>query len=158
MHLGFRHILFALSVVMVGGLISCGDDVDIPKTPLEGLIEGQEWSFKFGNAYPEIAGQIPKYKFLLLSNEEFGDDPCPIRTSTKKHVRMILPLGTGSYSIPFSNFNESVKFDMGDGRVFSATSGFIEIFGVDQNQLVGYIQAVLDEDNIVEGRFVVEIC
>lgn len=155
----FKYLLLALALGVLYSLVSCGGDgVDIPKTPLEGFVEGQEWIFKFGNAYAYSGGTIPKYTFRLLSTDELGNDPCPVVSTTNAHVRMVLPLGTGSYSIPFADFNETVKFDYGDGRVFSATSGFIEIFAVDQNQLVGYIQAVLDEDNIVEGRFFVEIC
>ncbi len=154
----FKHFIFILGLGGLSFSISCGDKIDIPNTPLAGKIDGQDWEFKFGNAYIFSGGQIPEYTFRLLSTSELGNDPCPIVSTTKAHLKMVLPLGTGSYSIPFSDFNETVKFDYGNGTVLAATSGFVEIFAIDQNQLIGYIQAVLDDDNIVEGRFVIEIC
>ena len=73
---------------------------------------------------------------------------------------MILPFGSGSYSLPLPIFDESVKFVLGDGTVFQATSGIIEVFAIspDTQQLVGYLQADFDEDNSVQGRFIIDLC
>ncbi len=153
------------SCFIIGGisftilLSSCkADEIDLPDEPLAGKIDGQDWETKFGNAY--IYSSDLKYKYLLLSTAELGDDPCPILSSSNPHLQMILPLGTGSYSLPLPVFSENVKFVLGDGTVLSATSGFIEVIAInpDTNELVGYLQADFDEDNEVMGTFIIELC
>lgn len=155
----FRRCFFIGAFLFISILISCkGDDIDLPNDPLAGKIGGIDWDYKFGNGYPfSFDG---KFKFLLLSTMESGQDPCPIVSSGNPHLQMVLPYGTGSYTIPLSIFDESVKFVLGDGTVFQATSGIIEVFAInpDTQQLVGYIQADFDEDNSVQGRFIVELC
>ena len=140
-------------------LISCkGDDIDVPDVPLGGNIGGADWEYKFGNAY--LFSSELKYKFLFLSTLKPGEDPCPIISSSNPHLQMILPFSTGSYSIPLPQFDENVKFVLGDGTILSATSGFIEVIVInpDTQQLVGFLQADFDEDNSVQGRFIVELC
>ena len=161
MHLinGFRRCFFIGAFLFISILISCkGDDIDVPDVPLAGKIGSTDWDYKFGNAY--LFSSELKYKFLLLSTLESGEDPCPIISSSNPHLQMILPFAAGSYSLPLPLFDENVKFVLGDGTVFQATSGFIEVIAInpDTQQLVGYIQADFDEDNSVLGTFIVNFC
>jgi len=136
--------------------ISCGDDqIDVPDVPLAGKIDGVDWEYKFGNGTPTVDF---KYKFLLLSTKELGDDPCTVVSTTNPHLEMILPLGTGSYSLPLSGLNNSVKFVHGDGVVLSAVAGFLEIVAIENGRLIGYIQADDGGGNEVLGTFIAELC
>jgi hypothetical protein len=146
-----------LLLLALAGFTACGDDeTDIPNEPLTGTVAGEPWNYKFGNA-TLFTGDF-KYRFLFLSDLEIGEDPCTIVNSTNPYIQVILPLQTGSYSLPLTPPQENLRFIYGDGTVLSAASGFIEVFAIDQARIVGYIQAEIDDDNSVEGRFVVEIC
>jgi len=137
-------------------LISCGgDQIDVPDVPLAGKIDGVDWEYKFGNGTPTVDF---KYKFLLLSTKELGDDPCAIVSTTNPYLEMILPLGTGSYSLPPSVINTSVKFVHGDGVVLSAVAGFLEIVAIENGRLLGYIEADDGGGNKVLGKFILELC
>lgn len=149
-----------LGVITISSqLISCkGDDIDLPDVPLAGKIGGVDWEYKMGNA---TFVSIPdKYRILLLSTREAGDDPCPIVSSGNPHLQMILSLQSPSFTLPLPVFDESVKFVLGNGTVLTATSGFIEIVAIDYDsqQLAGYIKADFDEDNAVLGTFIVDFC
>jgi len=147
-----------LGVVALSGILtSCGDDeLDIPDEPLAGQVGGADWEFKLGGG--TLFSSDFKYRFLLLSDKETGDDPCSIVSTSNPHIRMIIPLSTGSYSLPLPVFSENVKFVLGDGTILSATSGFLEIVAIDNRQLVGVLQASFDEDNEVLGTFIVDLC
>ena len=139
-------------------LISCGDDqIDVPDTPLAGKIAGSDWEYKFGSA--SVFSSDGNYRYLLLSTQEVGDDPCPIVSTSKPHLEMILPLAIESYSLPLFG-NNSVKFVFGNGTVLSASAGFLEIIAIDPDsrQILGYLKADFDDDNAVLGTFIVEIC
>lgn len=152
-----RFIILRGAVSLFCLLIACGDDqINVPDVPLEGKVAGVDWKYKFGGA--SLFSSDFKYKFLLLSTIEFGDDPCPIISSSKPHLQIVLPLNTGSYSLPLPIFSENLKFVMGDGQIRSATAGFIEIVAIDNGQLISYLKADFDEDNQVLGTFVVELC
>ncbi len=161
MHLSrFKYFVLILALAGLSFSISCGDQIDIPKVPLEGKINGMDWSAAdYGNTTLVQGGPIPKFTYRLLSAEDpNSDSPCSGVSTTIPHVRMVLPLGTGSYSIPFPDFSESVKFDYGNGTVIHATSGIVEIFAMDQFQIAGYIEAFDGDKDSVKGRFLIEIC
>ena len=155
----FRFVILFGVISITSQLISCkGDDVDLPDVPLAGKIGGIDWEYKMGNS--RLVSVDSKYRFLLLSTLEQGNDPCPIVSSTNPHIQMILPLESGSYTLPLPVLSESVMFVLGNGTVLTATAGFIEIIAVDfdSQQLAGYIQADFDDDNAVLGTFIVDFC
>lgn len=160
MHLNkFSWVILLLAVGSFSCLlVSCGDDkIDVPDIPLAGKIAGADWEYKFGNASVFLSDG--SHKYLLLSTQEIGEEPCPIVSTSKPHLEMILPLAIASYSLPLFG-NNSVKFVFGNGTVLSATAGFIEIVAIDLDtqRLVGYISADFDEDNEVLGTFIVDLC
>lgn len=153
-----------LSLLLTTSLFtSCGDDeLDIPDIPLAGRINGQEWEYQYGNNSPYSGSSGgTKYKLILLSTEETSSNPCGVLGSTRPYLSVVLPLAQGSYSLPILPDQENLKFVYGNGVELSAASGFIEILAVDlenQFRMAGYIQAILDDDNMVEGTFVLDIC
>lgn len=147
-----------LLIAQLSMIMACRDDgLDIPNIPLEGKINGQDWTYSFTSS-ALYSGSPTKYTFLLLSDEELNSDPCATVSSTKPHLRVVLPLQLGSYSLPMAQPIENLKFVYGNGTEFAATSGFIEILAFDFRRMAGYIQAVSDENNIVEGKFIAELC
>jgi hypothetical protein len=147
-------------ILMAGTLAifqSCGDKgVQINTDPMVGKIGGQDWTFKFGNAYLET-GDL-KYRLRFLGMQESGEDPCPIVGSGNPHMEMLTKITPSSRSLPLPVFSESLKFVLGNGTVYSATSGFIEITLVDNLIIYGYLQAIFDDNNSVQGSFRIRIC
>ncbi len=138
-------------------LTACGDDqVDLPDERLNGRVDGSEWSYKFGNAY--LASGTLNYTLRLLSTSEVGEDPCPFISSTNPYLQVTLPLRVGNYVLPLTPFSDNFKFVHGNGVVLSATSGFVEIVGIENGRVIGFIQASFDEENEVAGTFDLRIC
>lgn len=138
-------------------LSNCSDsEIQLPDQELVGFVDGEEWEIKFANAY--IYSSDFKYQIKFLSTQEGGQDPCAIPSTANTHVSMIMPLQIGSFSIPFPITDESARFHWANGSSAIATSGFLEIFDIDNSRIIGYLQAQLDDNNIVEGSFEVLIC
>ncbi len=144
-----------LSFVLL--LTNCGEnDIQLPDQVLVGKVEGKDWELKFGNAF--IFSSDLKYQIKFLSTQESAQDPCAVPNTGNNHISMIMPLQRGSFSIPLPIVSESARFHYSDGSSAIATSGFLEIFDIDNLRIFGYLQAQLDDDNTVEGSFEVLIC
>lgn len=138
-------------------LTGCGqNEIQLPDQELEGMVAGEPWKFKLGNAY--LYSSDLKYQIKFLSTEEGAEDPCTVPSTANAHVSMIMQLRRGSFSIPLPITDESARFHWPNGSSAIATSGFLEIFDINNARVFGYLQAQLDEDNIVEGSFEVLIC
>jgi hypothetical protein len=145
-------------MALLVSVTSCLDDgIDIPNTPLSGKINGQDWTYSFTSS-ALYSGSPTKYTFFLFSEEELNNDPCAAVSSTKPHLRVILPLQIGSYPLGPQQGVENLRFVYGNGGEFSATSGSVEILAFDFRRMAGYIQAIGDDNNTVEGRFTAELC
>lgn len=139
---------------LLASTFSCGDDqLDIPNIPLAGKVAGEDWNFKMG-FYRYLGSQV---EIRLFSEKEAIDDPCAIYTSTNPYIRILIPAAESSPTLPLISPYHFV-FDFGNGGSINGDSGFIEIFVSDGFRVQGYIQAVTDDDNTVEGRFELEIC
>ena len=156
-----KHILHFISILglaFVGLMSSCGGDkIDIPDTPLEGLVAGEEWTFKMGG-YRVFFPNDHTYSFHSM--EESGNDPCALVSTSTPYLTVVIPAAQASTSLPLLDPLRNFQFNDGSGKVLGATSGFIEIFARDPltGRIFGYLQAIFDEDNTVEGRFEVEPC
>ena len=138
-------------------LVNCGkNEIQLPEKQLGGKVNGEDWELKFGNAY--IYSSDLKYQLRFLSKKEGAEDPCAVPSTSNPHVSMIMRLQRGSFSIPLPIVAESARFNFGDGSSAIATSGFLEIFDIDNSRIFGYLQAQLDDDNSIEGSFEVLIC
>lgn len=139
--------------------VSCGDEIDIPDIPLAGKIAGQDWEYEFmsSSQYGQTTGGF-KYTLRFHSSEDVTNNCATI--STKPHLNVIMPVQVGSYSLPLVVNSETLVFDYGNGTKFQATSGYIEILARDEftGKIAGYIQAISDENNSVEGRFIANLC
>lgn len=152
-----RFFSIVVSVFALLLMMGCGkDEIQIPNQPLKGMVAGESWELKFSNAY--IFSSDLKYQIRFLSQEEVGNDPCAIATTGNRHVSMIFPLRIGSFSLPLPDNQESARFHFGPGNSSIATSGFLEIFDIDNSRIIGFMQAQLDDQNMVEGTFEVQIC
>ena len=157
-----RFFLLTTRVIVVIALalgISCGDKLDIPDKPLAGKVAGQDWEYEFmsSSQYGQTTGGF-KYTLRFHSSEDVTNNCATI--STKPHLSVIMPVQVGSYSLPLAVNSETLVFDYGNGTKFQATSGFIEIFARDEftGKIAGYIQAISDENNSVEGQFIANLC
>ncbi len=138
-------------------LTNCGEsEIQLPDQVLVGQVEGEAWELKFANAY--IYSSDLKYQIKFLSTKEGGQDPCALPSTANSHISLIMPLQRGSFSIPLPITTESARFHWSDGSSAIATSGFLEIFDIDNLRIFGYLQAQLDDENTVEGSFEVQIC
>jgi len=156
-----RTLLLFLMIAQLSVIMSCQDDgIDIPNTPLSGTINGEEWVFSFARMQPYGVSptnpNVYKYSFYFFSSLEINGGSCGGGNSTKPHLQVVLPLQVGSYPVSFGN--ENLKFVYGNGTTIDATSGSVEILAFDAGRMAGYIQAIESEDNMVEGRFIAQLC
>ena len=123
---------------------------------MQGSVTEEAWEIKFANGF--IYSSDFKYEVKFLSTKEGASDPCAVPSTGNPFVSMIIPLQRGSFSIPLPINDESVKFHDGRGTTLHATSGFLEIFDIDNSRIFGYLQAHRDDENSVEGSFEVVLC
>lgn len=139
-------------------LVSCDDSInqfDLDEDPLIGKINGEDWSYTVGRAdYSLVSNQAAGYIF----NEEL-ENPCLKVNTTAAHVLIAFPTAKGNYNLPFINNTGYVKFATPNGGpIYTAAGGFLEIVEVNSYEIIGYISADFDDDNYVQGSFLVEVC
>lgn len=138
-------------------LVGCLDnDVQLPDHDLRGKVAGEEWQFKFGNSF--LVSSEPRYRLILMSVEQLGDDPCAIPSPGSAFISMEINEFTGVEDIPFPLLSASPRFHLSASNSVIASSGFVRIDHFDHANIFGYLQAELDEDNTVLGYFNVAIC
>lgn len=152
----------SLIITLIGSLllIACkSDDVQLPDNQLEGPINGKEWSYKSANGY--LVSSDFKYRVRFLSSEETVNDPCSQPNPSLTHVKAIFKPSEGSFFVAPQAIDDNqvqVTFEISSSQSIIATSGFMEIYAIDNLVVVGYLQAVLDSENKVEGSFQVRLC
>ena len=157
-----RESFFLLILSGIFLLSACGkDEVELPDEVLQGKIDGEEWTYKSANAYLESADF--RYKVTFLSSEETVSDPCALRSTAKRHITAFLrfPEYEGNYTISPQLVNDNevvVTFNADISGSLIASSGFMSIFAIENRVVFGYLQAVLDDDNTVEGSFQIRLC
>lgn len=150
-------VFIVITTWLLMGLSGCGgNEIQLPQQRLTGQIAGEDWDMKFANGY--IFSSDLKYQLKFLSTKEGGDDPCAVPSTANTHISIIMQLQVRSYSLPLPIVEESVRFQFGNGSSSIATSGFLEIYDINNSRVFGYLQAQLDDDNTVEGSFEAFIC
>ncbi len=151
-------VAFLFPLLFISALSThCGkDEIQLPNQRLQGVVAGEAWTSKSAHAF--IFSSDLKYRVKFLSSKEASEDPCAVPSPGNSFVSMIIPLQTGSFSIPLPNPQESPRFHITSSDTQIATSGFLEIFDVDGARIFGYLEAQLDDENTVEGSFEVLIC
>ncbi|MFK7952699.1 MAG: hypothetical protein AB8B73_07605 [Ekhidna sp.] len=142
------------------GLIGCSnDEIQLPNQKLEGKINGEDWSSNKANAYTFSTDF--KYEVKLLSQEEPGSDPCSAPSPSKPFLSAVFKPSEGSFSLGSVLVDPNqviVRIHPNTSSEFIITNGFMEIYLIDNAQMYGYIQAILDDENTVEGSFEVRLC
>lgn len=157
----FSYLIVLLTLCsFIISLSSCGNnDINLPDKVLEGTISNREWNSDKANAYNFSGGF--DYQIKFLSSEEPGADPCSAPSPSKPHLSAVFRPSEGSFS--FSNVlidpnQVVVRMHTTTSTEFVITNGFMEIYLIDNSTMFGYIQAILDDENSVEGRFEVRFC
>jgi hypothetical protein len=150
------YYLFALISLTV--LTNCKEDELGSNQLLEGVIGGEKWVFKFGKANFNSIDNI--YDIEFYSTLQTQDDPCTIISTANAYISVQLPNQIGTYTLPFGIQSQTLKFNLKgtSNDNYAASSGFIEISIISGGRIGGYIFAEFDEDNKVEGNFVMERC
>lgn len=139
-------------------LVSCNDDtnrLDLDKDPLKGKIGGAEWQYTVGNA-----------QYSPFNNEATGiiinletTEPCGVTNTILAHIKITIPTIKGTINLPDPQNRAIVKLaNPNGGPIYTTTGGFIQIVEVNSREIIGYISADYDDDNYVQGSFLVEIC
>jgi len=147
-------------LILIVGIfaIACNsNDIELPNQTLQGQIGGESWQYASANAYLTSSNFEYTIKFLSSQEPRF-EDPCAIFLPSQKHLSITMIPRIGSFSIPLPDSFQPTIFHFEDGSQLRASSGFLEVFNLDRNFMRGYIQAVLDDENTLEGAFEVEFC
>ena len=142
---------------MVSG---CSDDeIQLPDKQLEGRINGKEWSYKSANAY--LVSSDFKYRVRFLSSDEPVIDPCTLPSPSLSHIKAIFKPSEGSFFIAPQAIDANqvqVSFEITTSQSLIASNGFMEIYVIDNQVIIGYLQAVVDDKSMVEGSFEIRLC
>ena len=153
---------FPLTLLLLTGLIGlsgCGDDIELPDQPVQGTINGDPWVSGGANAF--FLPSTGQYLASFISEDEVIGDPCGIPSPGLAHVRAIFRPSIGSFSVSqlaIDNNQVQVEFQLARGITLTANGGFMEIFDINNSVIFGYLLATTDDDNVVEGRFEINIC
>lgn len=157
----FNH--FAVIILLLFStllFVSCGNDqLQLPNNRLEGIIDSEDWNSDKANAY--LFSTDSKYEIKFLSSEEPGTDPCAIPRPSKPYLSAVFRPSERDFS--FSNViiepnQVVVKIHPSFSEEFIITNGFMSIYLIENANMFGYIQAILDDENTVEGSFEVRLC
>ena len=141
-------------------LLGCNsDDVQLPDRQLGGQIGGSEWNYKSANGY--LISTDLQYQVRFLSDEETVTDPCTLPVPSRSHIRAVFRPSVGNFFITpqvINNNEVQASFEVSPSQSLTATNGFMEIFAIENQRAIGYLQAVLDDENTVEGSFEIRLC
>ncbi len=149
-----------LILIILSGLAGCnGNEIQVPDTPLEGQISGAEWNYKSANGY--LISSDFQYRVRFLSDKESVKNPCTLPNPSRTHVSAVFYPSVGSFFIAPQLIDDNqvqVSFELSISQKLIATSGFMEIYAIDSQVATGYLQATLDEENTIGGRFEIHLC
>lgn len=122
---------------------------------LEGMIGGSSYRYKYGKAQPIVTTDL--FDSQLFSEDQFEEDPCLINFSKWGYISFQLPFDEGFYQVPADIFVTFHQPGVAD-ESYQATSGFIEVLGVNLGRINAYMEADYDSINRVEGAFILDKC
>jgi hypothetical protein len=146
--------LFSFGVLVTLFLSACGNEGEIDSVSLRGRVGGEDWVMKFGKTEAEDID--PGYFALFLPIETVENNPCDIFIPSTNYIAATLPRTEGTYSLPFpiaSHF--AFRFN---GQFLIPTSGSVTIRNIGGNTIRGTINARGDDDNFVDGDFILNLC
>tara|TARA_B100000941_G_scaffold280057_1_gene246111 strand:- start:40 stop:492 length:453 start_codon:yes stop_codon:yes gene_type:complete len=131
------------------------DSTNVQPSLLEGTIAGLFYRYQYGKAQPVATTDLYDYK--LFSEDQIEEDPCLIKFSSRGYISVQFPFKEGFYQVPSE---VSIVFHLPGvtDESYYATSGFIEVMGVNQGRINAYMEADYDSLNRVEGTFILDKC
>jgi len=148
-------ILFGLLSVLSGCV---KDEVNLPDQRLQGSVGKEAWEYDKANGF--LQADLT-YQVRFISNKEPVSDPCTLPRPGLPHVKAVFKPAIGSFSVNtqvLADDQVQVAFELSPSTTITAVSGFMEIYDINNNVVLGYLQAALDEDNTVEGSFQLRLC
>lgn len=143
-------------ILLLVFLTSCGENinsVDLDKDPLRGTLNAEEWTALTGSGlYQDFTNSVSG----LFVDFELND-PCALRATLLNNVEIQVPAYPNTYTLSVSPYTK-VIFHLQGGVQYTVPSGFIQVVKVTQNTVIGYLSADLDEENVVQGSFLLPIC
>lgn len=127
---------------------------------LQGKIDGKDWSLIDGYARKN---PFDSSQFSLELLEETVEDDCPVLSgSNLPRVFFSIPANVGLYELRLSSGGERSQtltlFEPSQTLNTIASQGAIEILTVADSQITGRIDARFDENNFINGNFLVTVC
>jgi hypothetical protein len=129
--------------------------INVQPSLLEGTIAGLSYRYQYGKAKPVATTDL--YDNELFSEDHAEEDPCLINFSSRGYISVQFPFKEGFYQVPSE---VSVIFHLPGitDESYYATSGFIEVMGVNLGRINAYMEADYDSLNWVEGTFILDKC
>ena len=122
---------------------------------LEGSIAGSSYRYKYGKAQPVATTNL--YDSKLFSEGQIEEDPCLINFSPRGYISVHFPFEEGFYQVP-SDISIIFHLPGITDESYHATSGFIEVMGINLGRINAYMEADYDSINWVEGTFILDKC
>jgi hypothetical protein len=132
----------------------CNQDNGQPAL-LEGVIAGATYRYQYGRAQPVATTDL--FDIQLFSEDQIEEEPCLIIFSPRGYISLQFPFEEGFYQVPSDvsiTFHQPGVTD----ESYQATSGFIEVLGVNLGRINAYMEADYDSLNRVEGTFLLDNC
>lgn len=122
---------------------------------LEGVIAGATYRYQYGLAQPVATTDL--FDIQLFSEDQIEEEPCLITFSPRGYISLQFPFKEGFYQVPSDvsiTFHQPGVTD----ESYQATSGFIEVLGVNLGRINAYLEADYDSLNRVGGTFILDNC
>lgn len=136
------------------------DPLDISNQPLSGTIASEPWSSNASNAYRLSTSN--QYQIRFLTDQVQVSDPCILPNPSAPHIRAILRLRVGSYTVSPQAIDANqvqIAFQPSPSKTLIAAGGFMDIYDIDGGVISGYLRAVEGiSENEVEGTFRIRLC
>ena len=132
----------------------CNQD-NVQPALLEGVIAGATYRYQYGRAQPVATSDL--FDIQLFSEDQIEEEPCLIIFSPRGYISLQFPFEEGFYQVPSDvsiTFHQPGVTD----ESYQATSGFIEVLGVNLGRINAYMEADYDSLNRVEGTFLLDNC
>lgn len=153
-----KHIFLVFSIMSLATVFSCDSDVndfDPERSPVKGVIGGQNWEYQSANGLFNASYGFIEGRMLPDSLS----DPCAVRVTSKPHLFYRVPAQRNQFGLPTVEGSAVVTFNFEEGnKILTASGGFIEIVEINGNYAIGALNAVFDDDNEVQGTFLIRIC
>ena len=131
------------------------DSTNVQPSLLEGTIAGLSYRYQYGKTQPNVTSDY--YDSKLFSEDQVEEDPCLINFSSRGYISVQFPFNEGFYQVPSE---VSIIFHLPGvtDESYSATSGFIEVMGVNLGRINAYMEVDYDSLNWVKGTFILDKC